>query len=159
MRLVARRFHLYRHNLVAVQEKKIRFIKMIAAFRQESVIVKIIACTCKHLGNQILIDVTQVDIQLVAQQLTVYHIVGERLVSECESNEQPRISDKHLIAVQILGELKIDVRVAHVVSHCDGLTILQFSHSLRQPPPQSDWILRCLSDSVAHCCSVAKEWR
>ena len=101
MRLVTRRFHLYRTNFVLPRKEEIDFIVMLARFRRESVIIQLIALRFQHLRHYILIQIAKIGAQLVVPQLLIDDILSEVLVTESQCDKKTRVSKKHLITIEV----------------------------------------------------------
>ena len=73
----------------------------------------------QHLGNDILIDISQIGTQFVTEELMVNRVVGEFPVPKRKCDEQSRVACKHLVFVGILMQCHSNARIIDMIGHVD----------------------------------------
>lgn len=89
-----------------------------------------VACGCKHLCHDILVDITKVGRKLVGEQSLIDNVLGNVFIPKGKSDEKPRIAYLHLVLLIIGMHGHSHMRIIGMVGEIDGQAVLQISQQL-----------------------------
>ena len=87
VRLVPRGLDLDRAEFEAAREEEIDLVIVLSTWRRPSVIIDLVALGAKHLRDHILVYISQIGSQLVAQEFLIDDVLRDLIVPECHRDK------------------------------------------------------------------------
>ena len=113
------------NNLVTTGKDEVYFVIMFAAGGGPGVVIELFSAGTEHLGHDVLIDITEVGGEFVAEEFLVDDVFGDGIVPECHRYKESRVSHVHLVLEHILMLGQADRRIVGVIGEIDSHAVLQ----------------------------------
>ena len=121
MGLVGRGLHFDGHYLGAAGKEEVNLVVVFFALGGPGVVKEFVPGGGEHLGHDVLVEVAQVGVQLVAKEVLVDGVLREGLVPEGKGNEEAGVAGEHLVLREVFRAAETDVGVVAVMGDVDGL--------------------------------------
>lgn len=101
MGLVGRGLHLNGHDLGTTGKEKVNLVVVFPTLGGPGVVKEFVPGGGEHLGNNILVYVTQVGGQFVAQEVLIDCVLREGLVPEGKGDKEAGVACEHLVLREV----------------------------------------------------------
>ena len=128
MGLVGRGLHLNGHDLGTTGKEKVNLVVVFPTLGGPGVVKEFVPGGGEHLGNNVLVYVTQVGGQFVAQEVLIDCVLREGLVPEGKGDKEAGVACEHLVLREVFRTAEAYVGVIAVMGDVYGFGFLHLGN-------------------------------